>query len=216
MIFDIGTGPNGSYWWNKIKKNTKIDGIDMYFFPKYKKKNVNIYKFDASNLSQLKNNLVLKKYFLRNIFINQKTNFLNKYDLVVANHVLEHVTNPENLIKGISLILKKDGFVYVGVPDGYNFTDVFYHLIHSDGGGHIQRHRKSQLLKLFRKYGFKLVSQQPWPDDWLWLEKCFDFKSRGIKYIDQKDISYLAKTFRKELTPKKGYNYGWELIFQKK
>lgn len=215
MIFDIGSGPNGSPWWKKIKPGTKVDGIDIYFFPNLKPKNITVYKYDASELDKIKDNEVLEKHLIKNIFLKEKTHLFNKYDLVVASHVLEHVKSPANLIKGISKIIKKGGIVYTGFPDGYNFTDIFYHLIHQDGGGHIQRLRKNDIIKAFQKNKFTLLSAKVWPDDWLWLEKCFDFKGRGIKFFDQAGLSYLAKTFRKELSSAKGYNYGWELIFKK-
>jgi len=215
MIFDIGSGPNGSPWWKEINKDTKVDGIDTYFFPNIKPKNITVYKYDASKLNEIKNNQIFEKHIFKKLFVKTKTNLIDKYDLVVASHVLEHVQSPENLIKGISKIIKKGGTVYTGFPDGYNFTDIFYHLIHQDGGGHIQRLKKNDIISIFKKYGFKLTSAKDWPDDWLWLEKCFDFKGRGIKYFDQEGLNFLANTFRKELTLSKGYNYGWELIFKK-
>jgi SAM-dependent methyltransferase len=199
-IFDVGTGPSGSYWWHQIDPDSKIVGCDFYFFPKTVPDHVTIFKYDASKLHQLTS-------------INKK--YKHAFDLVVANHILEHVSKPNNLIKGISQLLKKGGEVYVGIPDGYNFTDTFYHLIHQDGGGHLQRLKKSDIIKSFKKNGLKLISDKAWPDDWLWLEKAFDYKYRKIPLFDQKDLSFIANTFRKELTSKKGYFYGWELIFKK-
>lgn len=214
-IFDVGTGPNGSSWWNTVSSDTKIVGIDMFFFPSKKPKNVSVYKYDASKLNKITNNLILEKHISDNKFKKEKLNLKNKFDLVVANHILEHVDSPENTIKGISKILNKNGIVYVGIPDGFNFTDIFYHLVHPENGGHVQRLIKEDIIKIFKKNGLKLISEKVWPDDWLWFEKCYDYKGRGVQFIDNKDIKYIADTFRKELTPDKGYYYGWELIFKK-
>ncbi len=216
-IFDIGTGPNGSHWWSLIDQKAKITGIDLYFFPKHFPKNVNIYKLDASCLHEIKPkdkiekyiNLPFKKFFKRIV------NWDKKFDMVVANHVLEHVTNPENLIKGITSIIKPNGIVYAAFPESTNFTDIFYHLIHPEGGGHIQKLTKDSIVKLFSQNGFELLSCSPIEDDWLWFENLFDFKGRGIQYIEKEEISYLANVFRKELTLKRGYFYGWELVLKK-
>lgn len=214
-IFDVGTGPNGSSWWNMVNSNTKIVGIDMFFFPSKKPKNVSVYKYDASKLNKVSKNLILEKHISDNKFKKEKVNLKNKFDLIVASHILEHVNSPENTIKGISKLLNKNGIVYVGIPDGFNFTDIFYHLVHPENGGHIQRLIKEDIIKIFKKNGLKLISEKVWTDDWLWFEKCYDYKSRGVQLIDNKDIKYMADTFRKELTPDKGYYYGWELIFKK-
>lgn len=214
-IFDIGTGPNGSPWWKEIDKNASITGIDLYFFPKSIPSKVTIYKFDASKLDLLKPKNILKKYISLEKFKPEKVNLFHKHDLVVANHVLEHVSNPESLIKGINNVIKKGGIVYTGFPDFRNFTDTFYHLIHPDGGGHIQQLTNEIVKNLFEKYGFKLIECNIWPDDWSWLQYCYDPKNFGIEHIDQYQIDYICNTFRKELTPKKGYFYGWEMIFKK-
>lgn len=214
-IFDVGTGPSGSHWWPLIDNNATITGCDLYFFPPKIPKNVTIFKYDASKLHHLNRFSNLQIYQSNNHFTHQRINLINKYDMVVANHVLEHVKSPKNLIKGISKIIKKGGIAYVAFPESTNFTDIFYHLIHSEGGGHIQKLNKTTIESLFHENGFKTLHIGKWPDDWLWFETQYDFKGRKIKYTNQKEISYLADVFRKELTLKKGYFYGWEMVFQK-
>ena len=214
-IFDIGTGPIGSPWWQQIDHNATITGIDFYFFPEHLPKNVTIYKYDASKLDQIHKNISLPKYITNNSFRSEKIDLSNKFDLVVANHVLEHVENPTNLIKGATKLLKKNGIMYVGFPDYRNFTDIFYHLIHPNGGGHIQQLTNKSVEKMFTNNGFKLLECNIWPDDWLWFQSCYNPASFGIEHINQSQIDYLCNTFRKELTPNKGYFYGWEMIFKK-
>lgn len=214
-IFDVGTGPIGSHWWSEIDQDAKIIGCDNNFFPKTTPLNVTIFKYDASKLNRLSNINLLPVLKTENKFSRQNIKLIHEFDFVVANHVLEHVKSPENLIKGISKLVKKNGLVYIGFPESTNFTDIFYHLIHSEGGGHIQKLTKNGILSLFKKYDFKNIHIGRWPDDWQWFEKQFDYKGRNIKYINQKEINYLANTFRKELTTKKGYFYGWEMVFRK-
>lgn len=105
---------------------------------------------------------------------------------MVANHILEHVESPDKVVGGIKKLLANRGTVYIGFPEATNFTDIFYHLIHQEGGGHIQKLTKEKVVELFLNHGFKLQSCQAWPDDWTWLEKLYDYKGRGIEYISQK------------------------------
>ena len=37
-----------------------------------------------------------------------------------------------------------------------------------------------------------------------------------VKNVTQDEIQYLVDTFRKELTPEKGYLYGYEYVFERK
>jgi predicted SAM-dependent methyltransferase len=216
-IFDIGTGPNGSQWWKIIPPTACITGIDLYFFPRHLPKNVTVYQLDASLLSSLQpgNNLPKLTNGLFKKFHSEKVFWQHRFDLIVANHVLEHVTHPLNLIKGIKQIISPGGTVYLTFPESSNFTDIFYHLIHPDGGGHIQKLSRSPVINLFRSQGFRLLSCHQIPDDWLWLEKLYDYQNHHIQYFSQNDLKYLAKVFRKELTLKKGYFYGWEMTFKK-
>jgi len=216
-IFDIGTGPNGSCWWTSINSLNHITGIDLYFFPKKIPKNVSIFKYDASFLYRLKSGEILPEYinFPFKKFRQRQIDWQHQFDLVVANHVFEHVADFPNLVKGIDKIIQPDGIVYATFPESTNFTDIFYHLIHPEGGGHLQKLRRQKVINTFKKYNFKLLSCCPIPDDWLWLETQYDYKFRQVKFISQSEISFLANTFRKELTLKKGYFYGWEMVFQK-
>ncbi len=215
-IFDVGSGPTGSYWWKYVDKDAEIVGIDSMFFPKKLPKNVKIYRMDANKLVDINNNFETERYkTLLKRFAKEKVDWVGKFDMVVANHVLEHVESPKSVIKGIFNLLKKGGIVYVGFPESTNFTDTFYHLIHPEGGGHIQKLTKDSVYKLFRKNKFDLIACNVWPDDWLWFQKLYDYKGRDIKYINQKEIDFMVDVFRKELTPKKGYFYGWEMVFKK-
>ena len=43
-----------------------------------------------------------------------------KFDLITFNKVLEHVTNPVELLKKAKTLLNKNGFIYLELPDGGN------------------------------------------------------------------------------------------------
>ena len=45
-----------------------------------------------------------------------------RYDLIILNHVLEHLLNPIEEMKKLSLHLSEDGIIYIAVPDMKNFA----------------------------------------------------------------------------------------------
>lgn len=218
-IFDVGTGSIGGDWWNHIDKDASITGIETQFFPSKLPKHVRVYKLDAGGLAHIKKDYVAKRLWFFGKFLPEKVRWLKSFDLVVANHVLEHVDDFPATVQGIAKLLKKGGRVYAGFPDHRNFTDVFYHLIHPNGGGHVQLLTDEIVEKEFEKNGMKLVSKGIWPDDWLWFEKLYNWKTymwSENKFLSQEKIEYLAGVFRKELTHQKGYFYGWEMVFEKR
>ena len=44
-------------------------------------------------------------------------------DLVIANHVFEHVPEPRQVALEISRVLKPSGILFATVPDGFSFSD---------------------------------------------------------------------------------------------
>ncbi|MEI7810388.1 MAG: methyltransferase domain-containing protein [bacterium] len=215
-IMDIGTGPFGSFWYEHTNNETEIFGIDLYTTPKNTTPNYFFTKLDALKLENGK-----KINFLK-INKNKKNEKIMKvdlneiFDLVVADHCFEHVSDPAKLARGIKKILKKDGLVHIGIPHSDNFTDKFYHLIHPEGGGHISLITKERMTKIMEENGFELLNYSDWPDDWCWLESLYDWERRGVKYFSREEILFIVNVFRKELTTEKGYFYGGEYVFKKK
>jgi len=67
---------------------------------------------DNLNIKFLREYLKFKKTF------KAKSNIKNiKFDLITLNKVIEHVTNPTLFLKNYLKYLKKDGFIYIEVPD---------------------------------------------------------------------------------------------------
>jgi uncharacterized protein (TIGR03437 family) len=60
-------------------------------------------------------------------------------DLVVANHVFEHVDAPQQVAAEISRVLRPTGILFASVPDGFCFSDGLYRWW-ANGGGHVQRY----------------------------------------------------------------------------
>lgn len=102
---------------------------------------------------------VAKKYFKLNVFCGTLNAFMeaNKtesYDVIVMTHVLEHLTNPDNALTHINKLLKKNGVLYIAVPNvarPFEPLDRFFHF------EHVYYFSPLTLMKLFRKNGLKIV-----------------------------------------------------------
>lgn len=195
-ILDAGCGPNGAAWWEYKPESTYMLAIDLLYEPPKLPPNTSFVKGEVADYCET----------------TDKTDF---FDLIIADHLLEHVENPERTAIAFNRVLGMGGIVHVAVPDATNFTDRFYRLIHPEGGGHINQFDLDQLLKLMNDAGFECREYRPMGDDWSWFRLLYDWKTRGIQFITQEEIDYIAEVFVKELTPEKGYFYGWEGIFVK-
>ena len=81
------------------------------------------------------------------------------FDVVVLNHVLEHLDHPVGTLKEIRRILKMDGVLVIGVP---NIESIMAHLL---GAGwyslkpdeHVWHFSPATLFRLVRKTGFEVL-----------------------------------------------------------
>jgi ubiquinone/menaquinone biosynthesis C-methylase UbiE len=58
------------------------------------------------------------------------------FHAVVANHCLEHVENLDYALREVGRIIRRDGSLYVAVPDATTLSDRLYRWVYH-GGGHI-------------------------------------------------------------------------------
>jgi len=102
---------------HNIKKKTLLDiGSGLGIFPyAISNKNFICTALDPDKLScsHLKNNLKISA--IHGDFL--KTKIRDKYDVITFNKVIEHVKNPEKMLKRAKSILKKNGIIYIEVPD---------------------------------------------------------------------------------------------------
>lgn len=194
-IADLGCSEEPR-WYAKIPASCRIDGFDIRRI-EVRRPNTAFYKANIE--------LLYKEH-----------DFKDKYDFVVANHIFEHVRNPYRLAKSMAQILKLNGLAHIAVPDASDFADRFYRLIFR-GGGHIQKFTRNDLPRLMAEYGFELMDQWRWEEDYGWLENASGkLPSFGLGMMGADEIQYIAKVLKTELTKDKGYWYGWGMIFKKK
>lgn len=61
-----------------------------------------------------------------------------RVDVVVCNHVFEHFENVQQALFEINRVIKKNGYLWASIPNGFCFDDDFYRFVFS-GGGHVNR-----------------------------------------------------------------------------
>ncbi|KKQ95704.1 MAG: Methylase involved in ubiquinone/menaquinone biosynthesis [Candidatus Woesebacteria bacterium GW2011_GWB1_43_14] len=83
----------------------------------------------------------------------------NYFDVVIINHVLEHVENPVSFLEKVNEVLKKDGIVYVDVP---NF-DSLISMIRGKNwkylspGEHLYHFTPKTLENTLKRAGFEII-----------------------------------------------------------
>ena len=82
----------------------------------------------------------------------------NYFDIITINHVLEHVSDPSEIIKEIHRILKTDGSLIVGVP---NFRSLAHKIFRKnwyqfDVPRHLHNFSDKILEKKLKREGFKI------------------------------------------------------------
>ena len=190
FIADLGCG-KGAPWWEIAPASCTIDAYD--FVPVVTRQpNIHFHRADVQFL-----------YLRKDIF--------EKYDFAACDHVFEHVEKPEMLAASLSHMIKLGGIVHVGIPDASFFTDRFYRML-LRGGGHVYKHTKDSFIKLAEQFGFLVLDVWEWLNDWKWLK----FMSPDLVGMnDPEEIQFVADVFTKELTPERGYYYGWGFILKK-
>ena len=99
------------------------------------------------------------------------------FDAIICNAVLEHVDNPDKVIKEFNRVMKRGGYLYLCVP--------FLQPEHLDPGD-FQRYTKYGLKKLVEENGFSVVKLEGVHtvyhtlariiQDWLTSKNCFKYR----------------------------------------
>ena len=92
-------------------------------------------------------------------------------DIVIANWLLEHVSNPATVLGEIERVMSSGGLFYASIPNSFGLEDRLYRLFNKDSGGHIQKYNFESFLNLvYSTTGFKLVSFCEWPAGYTWMK----------------------------------------------
>lgn len=102
-----------------------------------------------------------ERIFSMNMFKGDFLNFKTKkrYDVITANHVIEHVNDLNSFLKKIGQIIKKDGIMLLGLPNAgcLEFKIFRKRWISLAPDMHIWHFNPKTITKLLEKNNFKVV-----------------------------------------------------------
>ncbi len=148
--------------------------------------------FDSQGIDQSKTYAAFGKKTLqidlKNVSL-QEFKSKEKFDIVVLNHVLEHIAEPVSFLKKINGLLKTDGLLFVACP---NIDSLMFTLFKSRWYGlqpyqHIWQFTPDSLERLIESNGFKTDKLQT---------TNLDYKVSGAKGFVFSLITTLAPFFR--------------------
>ena len=127
----------------------EIGSHDGYFLHLLQKRGFDCHGIEPSPLA----NLSAKKYSLpiTREFFDANLYEPESFDLVVAKHVVEHVTDPVRFVRNVSIILKKGGLFYMEVPNSLvSLEQTYFPEFHID---HVSYFTPASVLTLLRTSG---------------------------------------------------------------
>ena len=94
------------------------------------------------------------------------------FDAVVANHSLEHTDHLPDVLQELGRTMRRDGALYVAVPDASTFSDKLYRWIFH-GGGHINPFRDKAAFadEITRATGMPLAATRDLHTSFAFLDK---------------------------------------------
>jgi len=133
-VIEIGCGSgSGAYMLASFAKN--VIGIDN-----------DILTINENSRRHKKDNLAFQCYDIRSL---EKNTFKNKADVAISLQVIEHLPDPNDLLKKIKLLLKKDGVFILSTPNGLTQS-------YNENPYHYKECSRGELLQLLLRY-FKFV-----------------------------------------------------------
>ena len=159
-------------------------GVHMIMFDKH--------GYDITGIEPDKrNSLLINKKLIHGYCINgfvEDQNFQNKFDVIWLYHVVEHISNPKNLIEYCNKFLKNNGLIIIAVPDCDNpdslkdsidnpdhlwhfskislkkfFLRMNYQIEKLDSMASIKDLNKQRIHTRFSKYGLSSINKKLWP-----------------------------------------------------
>lgn len=137
-LLDVGSG-SGQFLYEMKSLGLKVYGVEPG-------------KFDEEGNKKCKLNI-------KNSSLTEAKYSKDFFDIITMNHVLEHINNPIETIRGVHRILKKKGIFIVGVPNSrslaYKIFGKNWHQL--DVPRHLFNYSEKILKKLLEKKGFKIT-----------------------------------------------------------
>ncbi len=188
VILDVGCG-TGEFLANLDEKKYEKCGIEL-----------DKQEFAISQRRGLKvyNENILKKNF------NNK-----KFDIITLWHVVEHIPDPQALMRKIDKLLAKNGIVIMATPnsDSLGFRMAKANWFHMDAPRHLILFNSQGIRMLCRKFGYTIKKIRcetfEFPLDLFWSVKKVKIQPLIylfyplIKYFDRETLTYVIKKSHK-------------------
>ena len=143
------------------------------------------------------------------------------FDAVICNHTLEHMDRLERVLAEIARVLRRDGWLYVSVPDAGTLTDRLYQWIYH-GGGHVNAFRSAEELarRITASTGLPHRATRTLYSSFVFLER-YQFKPRPPRRLwlvgggHPLVIAWMSYAFRlwDRVFGTRASVYGWALYF---
>lgn len=140
----------------KNKDICEIGAFDGLLLSLFKKNNNNVFGYelndDARVYAQKKYNIDLKENFLES---------KSKYDIIILSHVIEHFKEPKEILIKIKSMLKKEGFIYIEVPNSPMPEECSYEmLMRYLNTEHIVNFTMDNLIKFVESANLKVIRSE--------------------------------------------------------
>jgi ubiquinone biosynthesis O-methyltransferase len=151
-ILDTGCAVGSMAFW-LASKGAQVTGVDI------SKRAINIAKQAQKSLIKQYKWAKNVNFECRQLTNNTAKRDQDKYDLITATEIIEHIENDDNFLKKIHSHLKKNGRLILTTPSPDNWwyklglLDKFDQQV-----GHLRRYDKKILKTLLKKNDFKIIS----------------------------------------------------------
>lgn len=134
------------------------DGTMMKFFKEKGMRVVGVDPAEEITKNATQNGLETFNGYFNAITANEIRNKYGQADIIVANNVMAHIDDLDDVVSGVSSLLKNDGifsfeFSYLVDVIEKHLFDTIYH-------EHLDYHSVAPLVKFFKKHGYKVLSSK--------------------------------------------------------
>lgn len=148
---------------SKYNKNGKLldygcgNGVFLEYF---KEKGYNVSGFEPNEVAR---NQALEK----GLEVISELNENETYDIITLWHVLEHITNPSEILDILKSKLTENGKILIAVPNYKSYDAKYYEEFWAayDVPRHVFHYSKDGAIQFFRKNDFQIEALYPMPFD---------------------------------------------------